>query len=132
MIIHKNAASLRLITTGTKDMRIDNATEGRRLPMAPMINVGILVSQWSQEKFSRYWTFEMKPTAVTGIAQKMIKAAMKPMTAILRTTRCHHEIFRDFQTTSLGLMPIYLGDTIFGQQKLQVERLELTVKSLVM
>jgi hypothetical protein len=115
MIIHKNAASLRLIITGTKDMRIDNATEGRRLPMAPMINVGILVSQWSQEKFSRYWTFEMRPTNATGIAQKMIKAAMKPMTANLRTTRCHHEIFRDFQTTSLGLMPIYLGDTIFGQ-----------------
>jgi hypothetical protein len=54
----------------------------------------------------------MKPTAATGMAQKTTKAVTKARTEILRTTRCHQEIFKDFQTTSLGLTPIYLGDTV--------------------
>lgn len=54
---------------------------------------------------------EIRPTAATGIAQKTIRAVTKPITAILRIRRADQEIFNDFQTTSLGLTPIYLGDT---------------------
>ena len=56
---------------------------------------------------------EIKPTNATGMAQKTTKAVMNPTTPILRTTRCHQETLRDFQTTSLGLTPIYLGDTVY-------------------
>jgi hypothetical protein len=55
---------------------------------------------------------EIKPTNATGIAQKTIIAVINARTAMRRTTLCHHEIFKDFQTISFGLMPIYLGDTI--------------------
>lgn len=40
-----------------------------------------------------------------------MSAVMNDRTAMLRMTRCHQEIFNDFQMTSLGLTPIYRGDT---------------------
>jgi hypothetical protein len=82
-------------------------TDGRSPLMTPMIEGGILVSQWSQ-------MLEIKPTNATGMAQKTTRAVTNPTTPSLRTTRCHHEIFKDFQTTSLGLTPMYLGDTVYG------------------
>lgn len=54
----------------------------------------------------------MAPTTATGMAQKTINAVMKLRTAILRTTLCHQETFRDFQMTSFGLTPMYRGDTV--------------------
>jgi hypothetical protein len=54
--------NLRLIITGTKDMRIESMTEGRRPLIMPMILVGIFVNQCSQVKFSRYETFDISPT----------------------------------------------------------------------
>jgi hypothetical protein len=97
--------------TGTRDIKIAKATEGRRPLTTPMMTVGIFCSQVRNETVSRYWMFEIMPTSATGIAQNTIKAVMNPTTASLRMTLCHHVIFKDFQTTSFGLTPMYLGHT---------------------
>ena len=91
---------------GTRDIRIAKATEGRRPLTTPMITFGIFCNHVRKETVSRYWIFEMRPTTATGIAQNTIKAVIKPTTASLRMTFCHHVIFKDFQTTSFGLTPM--------------------------
>ena len=96
--------------TGTRDIRIDNKTAGNRPDINPMTTVGMSFSQVRNLTFSRYSTLEMIPTTATGIAQKTIRAVMKPRTANLRITFCHHEILREFHTTSFGLTPMYRGD----------------------
>ena len=95
---------------GTRDISTANMTDGRRPPMIPRTGEGTFDNQERKENFTRYEMFEIRPTKATGIAQNTTKAVMKPRTPILLTTRCHHEIFKAFQTTSLGFTPINRGD----------------------
>lgn len=97
--------------TGTRDIRTASMTEGKRPLITPIKDGGTFVNQCKNEYDSRYEMFEIKPTNATGIAQKTIIAVMKPRTANRRITRCHQEMFNDFQTISFGLIPMNLGDT---------------------
>ena len=53
---------------------------------------------------------ERAPTKATGIAQNMMSAKTKAEVAIFLTTLYSKLIFRLFQITSSGLMPIKRGD----------------------
>jgi len=95
-----------LMTMGTKDIKTANKIDGRRPETTPRITVGILLIQLSHEILASCGTLEIIPTIATGMAQKMIKAAMMPWTAYLRTIFCHQEILRELQTISSGCIPM--------------------------